>query len=77
MQQLKDGHRLTVEELGHLKSSWKDDYFNFILNIDSQIQEYVENTHAQALVLHQDLCDNNQELSDVKGLWTDSVEKFN
>ena len=56
MQKVKDGHRLTVNELGELRQDWKDDYFNYILNMDSSLQEYIEDTHAKALVMHQDFC---------------------
>ena len=41
---IMNGHRLTVDELRNLKSTWKRDYFLHMIGIDNDIKYLINHT---------------------------------
>lgn len=69
--------RLEFSELKRMNSQWKKDYFDEILKYDKRIEKYMENELAKALKEHIENLKGNQELGNIKAMWTHAKHEFN
>ena len=60
-----------------MKTTYKTDYFSEILKHDDQVGKRVADEHAKVLKEHIETLGEKEELTNVKGIWTISVQKFN
>ena len=63
--------------MGKLRPQWKTDYFAKILKYDDKIGQRVADEHAKVLKEHIENLGEQDELTNVKGIWTEGVTKFN
>ena len=66
-----------MNQLQHLNTMQKDDYFEEIVAYDSRVQNFVEQTHAKVLREHLENTDLQEEIKHMKFIWKETKTRFN